>query len=89
MRIVIEKRIHHFLFWSTEADNEINIYHCDKCNNDYKQDDLDIERDNVRIANENKVINWLVRFKKITPEQAIERQKNHFITRNSHTYSGE
>jgi DNA-directed RNA polymerase subunit M/transcription elongation factor TFIIS len=79
MRIVIERRAHFFLFWTTEADTEVNIYHCEKCKNDYKQDDLDIERGNVKIANENKLISWLVRLKKITPDQAIARQKALFF----------
>ena len=76
MRIVIERRVRHFLFWSVEQDEEVKIYHCENCKNDYKQDDLEIERHNVEIANENKLISWLVRLKKITIEQAIARQKS-------------
>lgn len=80
MRIEIERRTRVFLLFVSERDEEVNIYHCTKCNNDYKQDDLDIERGNAHIANENKLINWLVRLRKITPEQATARQKSLFGT---------
>lgn len=75
-RIVIERRVRHSLLFTTEQDEEANIYHCENCNGDYKQDQLDIERGNVELANENKIISWLVRLKKITPEQAIARQRS-------------
>jgi hypothetical protein len=79
MRIVIEKRIRHFLLWATEADEEVNIYHCEKCKNDYKQDDLEIERSNVQIANENLLISWLVRLRKITLNRRLTAKRTYLV----------
>ncbi len=70
MRIEIERRSRIFFLFVTEHDEEVNIYRCLKCGNDYKHDSLDAERKMVELDNEHAYISKMVALKKMTPDEA-------------------